>query len=129
MTQQLITLSGRVNGLKEGNDGGIYMVRFRIDDRPLVCYLQANLIDGDMLKVVAEDGAEPIIVALRNEKTKVYYGPPQPEPKLNIFMIIFGIITIPLVGVGFFILWMAWDSYRGQFRVRDYAREVKNMLG
>ena len=123
----LIVFSGQVSGLKE--ELGIpYMARFRIDNRPVICYMKANIVNGDTLKVAAVDKPEAVIEALRNEVTKVYYGPPDVEPKFSLWTLIFGIITIPCIGVGFFIIWMAVDGYRGQFRMRDYAREVKRML-
>lgn len=124
----LITISGQVSGLKE-EGGGIYTVRFRIDNRPVVCYMKANIVNGDILKVIIPDEPEPTVVALRNESTKLYYGPPEVKPKFSVGGLIFGILTIPLIGVGFFIIWMTIDGYRGQFGLRDYAREIKRMMG
>src|SRR5262245_14997634 len=117
MKEPLITFSGVVSGLKE--DTSIpYTARFRIDNRPVICYMRANIVNGDRVKVAAFDAPEARIEALRNEVTKVYYGPAEVEPKLSIWGIIFGILTIPCIGVGFFIIWMTIDSYRGQFGLR-----------
>jgi hypothetical protein len=127
MNEKLSVIRGEVSGLKE-EEAVNYMARFRIDNRPVVCYMKANIVNGDILKAVIREGGEADIVAFRNESTKLVYGPPEPEPKLSIGMIIFGILTIPCIGVGFLIIWMAWDSYRGQFKLRDYARKVKAML-
>ena len=125
--QKLIVLSGKVSGLDRSYGN---CIRFRIDNRPLVCYMQPNIVDGDPVKVVIDDKPEATVIALRNESTKIYYGPGATEnPKLSIGMILIGVLLIPCVGVGLFIIWMAWDKYQGEFRLRDYAHEVKTMMG
>src|SRR5262245_55212446 len=103
----LIRFSGTVTAVR--NDDSRF---FRINNRPVVAYMAMNLAQGDEVTVVAREAAEPIIEALRNESTNVTYAPSESEPHLDKGGIIAGILLIPAVGIGFFILWATWRKYR-----------------
>ena len=125
----LITLSGSVSGVveKESPAGWKYL-SFRIGDRPVTSNLAMNLMENDPVKAVGEDAPEPQIEALRNEKTKVEYVPPELPVSFPVGGIIISVILIPffLIGLGF--LFFVWNAYGASKKALERTREIKRLL-
>src|SRR6185295_881358 len=95
-----IKISGAVSGVTEREDPARNkFLSFRIGNRPVTSYLQMTLMEKDQVTAVGTDTAEPQIEALRNDITKVEYTPPEVPVKFPVGGIIFGIITLPLLGL------------------------------
>lgn len=125
---KLIVLSGKVSGVKEDMNGACGTVRFRIDNRPVTTAISVNVMEGDMVTVVADDGTEPIVFALRNESTKVVYQPDEPKPARIPFVMIFSGVLLLAFLVGFLLLWMAWMKYQAGVAMYKSNREIRRLL-
>ncbi|MDE2222797.1 MAG: hypothetical protein KGK03_06980 [Candidatus Omnitrophica bacterium] len=132
----LIKLSGKAASVKQITTtvlpNNCYInttTTFRINNRPLSTTLNINLTEGDQVTAVAEDKPQELaVLAVRNETTGVTHAMPEVKPALNIVTIIFGILTIPLLGVGFWIIYSVFSAYQTQLKQYGYQLEVNRML-
>jgi hypothetical protein len=124
-----ITLSGRVSGINEQtNNNGWYSVSFRINNRAVGSILKTNLVEGDVVTVVADDLPEPNVVAVRNESTKLVYQPDEPKmPGFPLFGLAFGLLLVPFL-IGVLLLWMSWTGYQSRIEGCKRDREIRRLM-
>jgi hypothetical protein len=124
-----IKISGPVSGVTEREDqAGFKYLTFRIGGRPVTSYIKMNVMERDQVSAVGPDVPEPQIEALRNDITKVEYVPQESPAKVPVVGTLVGVLLIPVLLSGLFILYMVWSGYFVGKESNARAREIKRVL-
>jgi hypothetical protein len=128
MKRTVSTVSGQVNAIAEKTlDAQGRRSSFRIGNRPAYSYLTFNITDGDTIMAAGYDEPEFEVLGLHNKTTNVIYSIEQSPAKVNIFLVLFGIFSAPLL-IGLVILWLLWKRHQMEAEKYNVACQVKQLL-